>query len=215
MKKQYVVFGGGKFGGSIAATLQELGCEVILVDRDPELIQALADKVSYAYCANVEDTEVFQELGLRNLDGAIVAFTENLEASIITTMMCKEMGIPRILAKAKNTMHEKILRSVGAHKIIYPEVEMGRRVAKYLVADNFADWIELSPQYSMVEMDMPREWCGKTLLDLKVREKYRLNVIGIKDGDTVNVTPDPKMILRAGTIVIVVGANKDLEEFRN
>lgn len=215
MKKQYVVFGGGKFGGSIATTLQELGCEVILVDRDPELIQALADKVSYAYCANVEDAEVFQELGLRNLDGAIVAFTENLEASIITTMMCKEMGIPRILAKAKNTMHEKILRSVGAHKIIYPEVEMGRRVAKYLVADNFADWIELSPQYSMVEMDMPREWCGKTLLDLKVREKYRLNVIGIKDGDTVNVTPDPKMILRAGTIVIVVGANKDLEEFRN
>ena len=215
MKKQYVVFGGGKFGGSIAVALQQLGCEVILVDCKPELIQEMADKVSYAYCANVEDTEVFKELGLRNLDGAIVAFTENLEASIVTTMMCKEMGIPRILAKAKNAMHEKILRSIGAQKIIYPEVEMGRRVANYLVADNFADWIELSPQYSMVEMDMPREWCGKSLLDLKVREKYRLNVIGIKDGDTVNVTPDPRMILRAGTIVIVVGENKDLEVFRN
>lgn len=215
MKKQYVVFGGGKFGGSIAVALQQLGCEVILVDRKPELIQEMADKVSYAYCANVEDTEVFKELGLRNLDGAIVAFTENLEASIVTTMMCKEMGIPRILAKAKNAMHEKILRNIGAQKIIYPEVEMGRRVANYLVADNFADWIELSPQYSMVEMVMPREWCGKTLLDLKVREKYRLNVIGIKDGDTVNVTPDPRMILRAGTIVIVVGENKDLEVFRD
>ena len=215
MKKQYVVFGGGKFGGSIAVTLQQLGCEVVLVDRDPELIQEMADKVSYAYCANVEDTEVFRELGLRNLDGAIVAITESLEASIVTTMMCKEIGVPKIIAKAKNEMHEKVLRKVGADKIIYPEVEMGRRVAKYLVADNFADWIELSPKYSLVEMEMPRAWCGKSLLELKVREKYRLNVIGIKDGNSVNVTLDPNEKLRAGTVVIVVGENKDLEVFKD
>ena len=214
MKKQYVVFGGGKFGRSIAVTLQELGCEIILVDKDPEVVQELADDVSYALCADVEDPEVFEELGMRNLDGAIVAITESLEASIITTMMCSEKGIPRILAKAKNRMHEKILKSVGAHKVIYPEVEMGRRVAKYLVADNFADWIELSPRFSLVEMDIPSAWVGKSLAQLQIREKYRLNVIGMKDGDTVNVTLNPNVPLKAGIILIVIGENKDLEAFQ-
>lgn len=215
MKKQYVVFGGGKFGRSIAVTLQELGCEIVLVDKDPEVVQELADQVSYALCADVEDTEVFDEIGMRNLDGAIIAITESLEASIVTTMMCSEKGIPRILAKAKNRMHEKILRSVGAHKVIYPEAEMGRRVAKYLVADNFADWIELSPKFSLVEMDIPGAWIGKSLADLRIREKYRVNVIGIKDGDTVNVTINPTEPLKAGFIMIVVGENKDLEVFQN
>lgn len=214
MKKQYVVFGGGMFGGSIAVTLQELGCDVILVDKNPEVIQGMADQVSYALCADVEEPEVFEELGMRNLDGAIIAITESLEASIVTTMMCSEKGIPRILAKAKNSMHEKILKRVGAHKVIYPEVEMGRRVAKYLVADNFADWIELSPEYSLVEMDIPAAWIGKSLVELHIREKYNLNVIGIKDGAAVNVTMDPKEPLKAGIILIVVGENKVLEAFQ-
>lgn len=215
MKKQYVVFGAGKFGGSIAVTLQQLGCDVILVDKNPELIQELADQVSYAICANVEDTETFEELGLKNMDGAIIAITESLEASIVTTMMCHEMGIPRILAKAKNSMHEKILRKVGAHKVIYPETEMGRRVAKYLVADNFADWIELSPYFSLVEMDIPARWCGKSLVELQIREKYRVNVIGVKDGDKVKVTLDPKEPLKPGVILILVGENKDLEALQD
>lgn len=215
MKKQYVVFGAGKFGASIAVTLQEHGCDVILVDKNPELIQDLADQVSYAICANVEDEETFEELGLKNVDGAIVAITESLEASIVTTMMCHELGIPRILVKAKNSMHEKILRSVGAHKVIYPETEMGRRVAKYLVADNFADWIELSPYFSLVEMDIPAKWCGKSLIELQIREKYRVNVIGIKDGDRVSVTLDPKQPLKPGVILILVGENKDLEALQD
>lgn len=214
MKKEYVVFGGGKFGSSIAETLQELGCEIILVDKDPEVIQEMADKVSYALCANVEDPEVFEELGMRNLDGAIVAITESLEASIVTTMMCREKGIPRILAKAKNQVHEKILRSVGAHKIIYPEVEMGRRVAKYMAADNFTDWIDLSPQYSLVEMDVPSAWVGKSLMELQIREKYQLNVIGMKEDDRMTVTLDPKMPLKAGVVLIVVGENSVLETFQ-
>ncbi len=214
MKKQYVVFGAGRFGKSIAVTLQQLGCEIIVVDKDPEVIQEIADEVSYAICANVDDQDVFQNLGLRNLDGAIIAITEDLEASIVTTMQCSEIGIPRILAKARNDLHEKILRNVGAHKIIYPEVEMGRRMAKYLVADNFADWIELSPKYSLVEMEVPRQWCGKNLIELQIREKYNLNVIGIKYGDTVSVKIDPNEKLRDDEILIVVGENTDLEKFK-
>ena len=213
MKKQYVVFGAGRFGGSIAVTLQGLGCEVIVVDKDPEVIQNIADEVSYAICADVEDAEVFQNRGLKILDGAIVAIAGNLEASIVTTMQCSEMGVPRIIAKAKNKLHEKILRSVGATRVIYPEVEMGRRVAKYLVADNFTDWIDLSPNFSLVEMDIPPLWCGKSLQELRIREKYNLNIIGIKEGDSVNVRLDPHEPLKEGIVLIVVGANKDLEEF--
>ena len=215
MKKTYAVFGAGKFGLSIAKTLQELDCDVILVDKDAEIIQDAANEVGYAICADVEDPEVFDELGMRNLDGAIVAITESLEASIVTTMMCHELGVPRIFAKAKNSMHEKILRSVGAHKIIYPEVEMGRRIARYLVADNFADWIELSPKFSLVELPIPREWVGQTLIGLDVRKKYRLNIIAVKSGDSISVAIDPNEPLKPGTVLIVIGENKDLEEFRN
>lgn len=215
MKKQYVVFGGGKFGRSIAVTLQELGCEIVLVDKDPETVQELADQVSYAICADVGDPETFEEIGLRNLDGAIIAITESLEASIVTAMMCSEMGIPRIIAKAKNSTHERILQRVGVHKVIYPEVEMGRRVAKYLVADNFSDWIDLSPRYSLVEMELPSSWRRRTLAELKIREKYKINVVGIKDGDTVNVTPDPNEPLQEGIVLIVIGENKVLEAFQS
>lgn len=213
MRKQYVIFGAGKFGRSIAVTLQELGSEVILVDKNPEVIQELADHVSYAICSDVDDPETFQNLGIHNLDGAVIAITENLEASIVTAMMCSEMGIPRILAKAKNRMHEKILRSVGAHKIIYPEEEMGRRVAKFLAADDFADWIELSPKYSLVELDTPQEWSGRSLTQLQVREKYNISIIGIRDGDHVIVSPDPGKPLRMGTVLIAIGENKYLEAF--
>lgn len=214
MKKQYVVFGAGRFGKSVALTLQECGCEVIVVDRDPEVIQSIADDVSYAICANVEDTEIFDDLGMKNLDGAIVALTQSLEASIITTMMCHEMGIPKIMAKAKNEMHEKILRSVGATKVIYPEVEMGKRVAKFIAAENFADWIELSPEYSLVEMKVPSDWRGKSLLELQIREKYHLNVIGIRKSDGLTVRIDPKTPLDGNSELIVVGENIELEKFQ-
>lgn len=215
MKKQYVVFGAGRFGRSMAVTLQSRGCEVIVVDKDPEIIQDLADEVSYAICANVEDTDIFEDLGMKNLDGAIVALAGSLEASIVTTMMCHEMGIPRILAKAMNQMHEKILWKVGATKVIFPEVEMGKRVANYIVADNFADWIELSPKYSLVEMTVPDEWCGKHLAELQVRERYHLNVIGIRRGDSLDVGIDPKRLLEKNEELIVVGENRILEQFQD
>ncbi len=215
VKRQYAIFGAGKFGKSIALTLQELGSDVILVDRDPEVVQELADSVSYAICSDVDDPEIFENLGMHNVDCAIIAITENLEASIVTTMMCREMGIPRIIAKAKNEMHEKILKSVGAHKVLFPEVEMGRRMAKYLAADNFMDWIELSPKYSLVEMETPQEWGGKTLAQLQVRERHKVNVIGIKDGDQVSVSLNPHEPLRLGTVLILVGENEDLEALQN
>ena len=195
----------------MAVTLESFGCEVMAVDRDPERIQEIADQVSYAVCVNVEEPDAFAALGLRNMDGAVVAITENLEASIVTVMMCSEAGVPRIFAKARNKTHEKILKSVGAHKIIYPEMEMGKRIAKYIVADNFLDWIDLSPKYSLVEMEIPRNWKGHTLRDLKIREKHQVNVIGCKEGDQVNINMDPSSPLPENGVLIIIGENEDIE----
>lgn len=211
MKKQYAVFGAGKFGASVAVTLESFGCEVMVVDRDPERIQEIADQVSYAVCVNVEEPDAFAALGLRNMDGVVVAITENLEASIVTVMMCSEAGIPRIFAKSRNKTHEKILKSVGAHKIIYPEMEMGKRIAKYIVADNFLDWIDLSPKYSLVEMEIPENWKGRTLRELKIREKHQVNVIGCKEGDQVNINMDPSSPLPENGVLIIIGENEAIE----
>ena len=112
-------------------------------------------------------------------------------------------------------MHEKILRKVGATRVMYPEVEMGRRVAKYIVADNFADWIELSPKYSLVEMAIPSAWIGRSIRTLRIREKYHLNVVGIKNGDETRVKIDPEAPLLKEEVLIVVGEDADLQQFQN
>ena len=213
MKKQYAVLGLGMFGTSIALELERLGCEVIAVDDSMEKVQAVADDVSYAMCADIRDLEVMRSLGARNLDGAVIAVGENLETSILATIQAKEMGIPRVIAKAQSDMHEMILRKIGADVIIHPEKEMGSRIAKSLISGNFADWIELSEDYSIMEHKIPKAWIGKALVDLKVRECYGVNVIGVIEDGTMNVAIDPYRPLKEKSIVILIGKNENLKKF--
>lgn len=141
------------------------------------------------------EPEAMQALGGKNLDGAVVAVSESLEASIMATMLCKEMGVPYVLAKAKDHLQGTILEKIGADAIVYPEHEMGSRVAKNLVATTFFDWIELSSEYSMAETAVPAKWVGKSLSELGIREKYGLNVVGIIKEGKVNVTFNPQEAL--------------------
>lgn len=179
MEKQYAVLGMGSFGESVALTLENMGCDVLVMDDSYEKIQDISDKVSYAMKADVADPDALQALGGKNLDGVVVAVSENLEAGIMATMLCKEMGIPLVVAKAKNKLQGAILKRVGADRIVYPEIEMGSRVAKSLVSREFMDWIELSNDYSMVEIAVPDKWVGRTLVDINVRERLGINVVGI------------------------------------
>ena len=211
MKKQYAVFGLGSFGESVAIALQGLGCEVIVVDDDMERIEDIANSVSYAMKADFGDPDVVRSLGTKNLDGVVVAVADNMEASIMATLVCKEIGVPYVISKAKNDLHATVLKKIGADAIIFPEKEMGVRLAKNLMSANFADWIALSPDYSLVETVIPRGWIGKSLQDLDVRRKYGINVVGIKVGDDVEVNPNPEKALEDGMVMILVGANKDLE----
>lgn len=215
MKKQYVVFGIDRFGASIARTLEQNGCQVIAVDNDPEKIQMIADEVSYAMTADVEDPEAIASLGLKNVDGAIITMVNHMEASIVAAMMCQELGMQYIVARAKNEMHGRILEKIGVSKVVYPEQEMGERIGRYIAAQDFMDWIVLSPDFSLVEMVMPREWTGKTLAELDLRKKYGFNVVGIKKGSDMVMQFDPGQALDGQDILFVIGKNIDLEKFKN
>lgn len=198
MKKQYAVFGLGSFGESVAIELQKLGCEVVAIDANMERVEAIANQVSYAMKADIEDADFIRSLGTRNLDGVVVAASDNMEASIMATLVCKEIGVPYVMAKAKNELHATVLEKIGADSVIFPEKEMGMRVARNLMSANFTDWIALSPDYSLVETEVPEKWVGRTLLELDVRKTYDVIVVGIKMGDKVEVNPDPKEQLKEG-----------------
>ena len=211
MKKQFVVLGLGSFGASVAVTLQQLGGDVVAVDQDMERIEDVADKVTYAMQADIGNPELFEALGSKSFDGIVVASSENLEGSIMAVLGAKEVGIPYILCKAHNKRYAEVLRKVGADAVVFPEKEMGRRIAKNLVSANLADWIELSPDYSMVEAAVPQKWIGRTLKELDVRRTYEVNVVGIKEGERVEITPDPELPLGRGMILMLVGSNEALK----
>ncbi len=212
MKKQFIVLGLGSFGASVAVTLQRLGCDVVAVDQNMEQIDAIADKVTYAMQADIGNPDLLKSLGSRNFDGIVVASSENLESSILATLAAKEMGIPYILCKAHSERYAQVLRKVGADAVVFPEEEMGRKIAKNLLSANLADWIELSPDYSIIEIAVPQKWIGSTLKELDIRKNYGVNVAGIKEGAHVEITPDPDMPLKAGMILMLIGSNKALEK---
>lgn len=214
MKKQYAVLGLGNFGVSVALSLQQLGCEVIAVDEDMEKVQEISDQVSFAMKADIGEPSLMKSLGARNLDGLIVAISENMEANIMATLLAKEEGVPYVLAKAQHEYHAAILRKIGADAVVQPELEMGSRVAKNLVSADFADWITLSADYSMAETEVPRRWIGRTLRELDIRQKYGINVVGIMRGKEVEVNPDPGVPLDDESLLILIGRNQDLQKFR-
>ena len=214
MGKQFAVFGLGSFGKSVALTLQSFGCDVIAVDNCYEKIQDIADSVSYAMCGDVTEPEFMKTIGARNLDGAVIAVSENLEAAIMATMISKEMGISYVLVKAMDEMQGKILEKIGADSIVYPEIDMGERVAKKLISTEFIDWIELSPDYSLPEKLLPKQWEGKSLAELRVREKYGINVIGILKEDKMDMALDPSKPLQPDDMLFIIGKNSDLEKFK-
>lgn len=211
-KKEFIVIGLGRFGTSTARTLAQNNCEVLTLDRDEEKTRAMADIVTCAVTGDVTDPEVLSGLGIRNFDGAIVAIGKDLEASIMATMLLKEMGIRHVLAKAQSDVHAKVLRKVGADMVVFPEKEMGIRYANNLIHGNFFDAVELSSDYSMIELNVRKEWAGKSLKELNLRAKYKVNIIGIKKEDGFDVSPDADEALGQNYILIAIGRNEVLNK---
>lgn len=208
--KEFAVFGLGKFGRSVASTLAAGGCEVLVVDINEEKIKDIADDVTYAVAADVTDFNVLKSLGIRNLDGVVIAIAESLEVSVMATIFTKELGVPYVLAKAYTDVHATVLRKVGADEIIFPEKESGIRVARNLISGNFVDLIELSSKFSIVEMNIPVKWIGKTLRDIDPRHKFGVNVIAVKIDDNIDVNLNPDKPFCENSILVIIGENEML-----
>ncbi|WHH58922.1 TrkA family potassium uptake protein [Petroclostridium sp. X23] len=208
--RSFVVLGIGRFGESVAKTLYESGYEVLAIDHNEEIIQNMSEWVTHAVVGDVTDEHVLKSLGIRNFDVAIVAIGGNMESSILVTLLLKELGVKYILAKSQNELHAKVLSRVGADRVIFPERDMGIRVAYNLVSTNILDYIELSPDYSIVEITVPEKWEGKTLKELDVRAKYGINIMAIKKDSEINIAPRAEDAIRKDDILVVIGSNEDL-----
>ena len=210
MKKQFIVIGLGRFGSSLTKTLVEAGHEVLAVDKDIDLVQSMSSIATHAIQADSTDEEVLKELGVGNFSHAIVASGENLQSSILTTLLLKEMNIPKVTVKAKNIMYGKVLTKIGADQVVYPERDMGIRLGRQLSSDNLIDYIELSPDYNLVELNAPAAMNGYTIQQLDVRAKYGVNIMAIKSADGINISPLAEDKIRTGDTLLIIGANEDI-----
>jgi len=210
--KQFIVLGLGRFGSAVATTLVELGHEVLGVDNDEERVDALKDKITQAVQADITEERVLKELGVKNFDAAIVSIATDLEASILVTMMLKEMGLKYIIAKALNNLHAKVLEKIGVDKIVFPERDMGARIARSLVTPNIKDYIELEPDYSVIEIEALPDFVDKTLSELDLRNKYGITVLAIKRDSSFNISPHAKDMIKKGDFLIVIGETKKITE---
>ena len=203
-KKTYAVFGLGRYGTAVARELVDNGMEVVAVDSKQKIVNDAAAYLPICKCADVTDYEVISRLGIGNIDTVIICMASNLEASVMAVTLCKEAGVKNVIAKCANEMQQKILLSVGADQVVFPENESGIRLAKNLLSSGFIDMISLSKSVSMVEIDVRDEWCGKNLIELNLRKKYGFNIVAIKRGEAVNVNIDPEQPLEAETTLIVI-----------
>ena len=173
--KQYIVIGCGRFGSSVATTMHLLGHQVMAIDKNEDLVQGIVDKVTHAAIVDVTDEQALRAIGLGNFDVAIIAIGSDIRASIMATLLAKEMGVSQVVCKAKDELQAKVLYKIGADRVVFPERDMGVRVAHNLVSDNILDHIELDPEYSIVEIVTPTMWVGKTLIELDLRARYEIS----------------------------------------
>lgn len=209
--KQFVVIGLGRFGRSVAAELYRNGYEVLAIDKDEDIIQEVSSYVTHAVQADVTDEDALKVLGVGNFDVAVIAIGSSVQSSIMATLLVKELGVEYVLAKALTDIHGKVLDKIGADRVVYPEREMGIRIANNIMAGNIMDHIELSPRYSIIEIPAFNSWLGRNLAELDLRSIHGINIIAIRRGEEVDISPDPQVILQKGDVLLVIG---DIEALR-
>ncbi|QGH33090.1 potassium transporter Trk [Gracilibacillus salitolerans] len=213
MKKQYAVFGLGQFGGSLVKSFVELGEDVLAIDTNPNKVKEYSKIATHAVQANGVDENSLKEIGIRNFDHAFVSFGENIEASILTSLLLKDLGVPRVWSKAQNEYHHKVLSKIGVDRVIHPEREMARRIAHHTVSDNIIDYVELSEDYSMVEIIATNKLHEKSLAEINVRERYGCSIVGIQRDRKMIVSPVADEKVLKNDILIVMGLNSDIHRF--
>lgn len=203
--KSYVVVGLGRFGTEAAKRLCELGCEVLVIDRNSDLIQQISGDVTQAVVGDARDKEVLKALGVQDFECAIVAIGNSLGDSVLATLNLKELGVPYVVSKAYDETHRQVLQKLGANKVVIPEQEQANRLARNLSSPNVLDYIELSDEFGIIEVPAPTGWLGKSLKDLNVRAKLGVNIIAVKQGKRINVSPGADYEIVPGDVMVILG----------
>lgn len=211
--KSFAVFGLGSFGGTIIKEFHEMGVEVIAVDKDEAKVNEYMNYATYAVCADAVDETVLKQLGVRNVDHAFVSFGNNMQSSILTSLLLKEMGVRKVWVKAQNEYHSKVLEKIGVDRVIHPERDMAKRIAHHIVSDKMIDFIELSKDYSIVEIRVTKRLDHCNLGELNVRANYGCTIVGIQRHGEFIVSPSAEQVIYTDDVLIVIGHNKDIARF--
>ncbi len=225
--RQFAVIGLGKFGFAVAKALSEKGCEVLAIDSDEEKIHEASGFATQAIQLDATDEGALKKVGIEDIDVAVVSVGENLETSILITLLLKEIGVKEVIAKALTHHHAKVLTKIGVDRVIFPEREMGVRLAESLVTPDVLEQIRLSPNYEILELTVPSSFTGKTLKECAIRTKYKVNVIAIKKKvpyineagesdfkEEINLAPTGEDEISIGDVLVVVGEIKNIESLR-
>lgn len=215
--KTFVVIGLGRFGTAVATELSALGHEVLAVDSTEDCVQKVADQVTHAVAGDARDPAVLRALGVRNYDCAVVAVGDDIGNSALITLNLKELGVRQVICKAKSHVHRRVLEKIGADRVVFPEHEMGVKLAQGLSSSNVLNFIELSDDFSIVETAIPREWHNKTLQELNVRARYRVNIIAMRKGGSgvLDVAPGAEYRMGPGDAAVALGRTEDVNRLQD
>lgn len=214
-KKQFVVIGLGRFGSSLAKTLYALENDVLGVDIDEDVVQDISESITHSVQADATDENSLRALGISNFDVAVITIGEDIQASIMTTLLVKEIGVKHIIAKANTELQAKVLYKIGADRVVLPERDMAVRVAHNLVSSSILDYIELSPEYSIAEIVAPEDWQNRSLKELSMRSNYGVNVVAIKHDGEINASPNADDVVESGDIIVAIGGSDELAKIEN
>lgn len=214
--KTFIIIGLGRFGSSAAEKLYEMGHEVIVMDRDEDAVSHLADRCTHAAIGDAREIEVLRAVGAAECQCAIVAMGEDLAASVLITMNLKDLGCKHIICKAQNEMYQRALERVGADRVLIPERDMAQRLVQSLGSRSFLDYMELSGEYAIAEIEAPKGWVGKTLKELNVRVKHQVSVLAIREAqsDRVRMAPGAEDRVKAGEKIMVMGRRHELDKLQ-
>lgn len=215
--KSFLIVGLGRFGASLAQELCEQGHEVLALDVLPERVQAVADHVTHAVVGDARDPEVLSGVGARNFDCAVVAAGGDVGTSALITLNLKELNGPRVVGKANSSVHRKVLEKIGADRVVFPEHEMGVKLAQGLSSSNVLNFIELSEDFGIVETAVPKEWHYETIQNLDVRARYKVNIIAVRRGKdgALNVAPGASYVIEPGDAVVALGRTEDINHLQD
>ena len=212
MSKSFIIIGLGRFGTSTARMLTTLGHEVLAVDKRADRVNAIKDSVMHAVQADSTDERALSQLGVRNFDCVVICIGDDIRASVLSTVLCREMGAKKIVAKAQDDLHQKLLIKTGADRVVQPEHDGGIRLARSLVAEGVLDSLDLSDEYCINEIKIPKEWIGRSLAQIDVRNKYGFSVIAIRRDGHVAGNIDPSEPFHADDSIYILGDNESLEK---